>query len=164
MNRLTEYSVIAGRKVGDLKVGEYELNAFHRLAKYEDTGLMPDEVEAMKVAMMGKTLAEVKEFCGIPIKQMVELAEAYRDGRCLCSKYPVGATVYRLNLEFEQETKFIGGERYFRYVQKWVVVKCKYTWADAENDSKNPGVRKIYLNEQDAIRERDALNRKEKKA
>lgn len=35
------------------------------LGAYEDTGLMPEEVEALKLSMMGKTVAEIKEFEGL---------------------------------------------------------------------------------------------------
>ena len=52
-----------------------------RLAAYEDTGLTPEEVTAAKVALMGKTLAEITEFEGVPLARLRELAEADKDGR-----------------------------------------------------------------------------------
>jgi len=54
-----------------------------RLAAYEDTGLTPEEVTAAKVALMGKTLAEITEFEGVPLARLRELAEADKDGRCV---------------------------------------------------------------------------------
>lgn len=53
----------------------------HRLAAYEDTGLEPEAVEATKTAMMGKAIAEIKEFEGVPIDRLRELAQAEKDGR-----------------------------------------------------------------------------------
>ncbi len=54
---------------------------FLRLAAYEDTGLMPESVEALKLSMMGKAISEIKEFDGLPIDRLRELAEADKDGR-----------------------------------------------------------------------------------
>lgn len=54
-----------------------------RLAAYEDTGLTPEEVTAAKVALMGKTLAEITEFEGVPLAHLRELAEADKGGRCV---------------------------------------------------------------------------------
>ena len=53
----------------------------HRLAAYEDTGLMPENVEALKLSAMGKAIAEITEFDGLPIDRLRELAEADKDGR-----------------------------------------------------------------------------------
>ena len=61
--------------------------AFDRLAAYEDTGLEPEGVEAMKNAMMGKSIAEITEFEGIPIDRLRELAQADREGRCVVQKF-----------------------------------------------------------------------------
>ena len=52
-----------------------------RLAAYEDTGLEPESVEALKLSMMGKEISEITEFDGLPIDRMRELAEADKDGR-----------------------------------------------------------------------------------
>lgn len=52
-----------------------------RLAAYEDTGLTPEEVTAVKLALMGKTLAEITEFEGVPLDRLRELAEVDKDGR-----------------------------------------------------------------------------------
>lgn len=47
-----------------------------RLAAYEDTGLSPEAVEQLKMASMGKAIAEITEFEGIPIERLRELAKA----------------------------------------------------------------------------------------
>lgn len=47
-----------------------------RLAAYEDTGLSPEAVEQLKLVSMGKTIAEITEFEGIPIERLRELAKA----------------------------------------------------------------------------------------
>ncbi len=65
-----------------------------RLAAYEDTGLEPCEVEVMKTAMMGKSVAEIKEFDGVPIDHLRELVQAERDGRLAVLPCKVGDTVY----------------------------------------------------------------------
>ena len=52
-----------------------------RLAAYEDTGLEPESVEALKLSMMGKEISEITEFDGLPIDRLRELAEADKDGR-----------------------------------------------------------------------------------
>lgn len=69
-----------------------------RLAAYEDTGLTPEEVTAAKVALMGKTLAEITEFEGVPLARLRELAEADKDGRVVvlpCKVYETdGVRVY----------------------------------------------------------------------
>lgn len=51
------------------------------LKKYEESGLEPEEIAAMKAAMMGKSIAEIKEFDGITIDRLGELAQAEKSGR-----------------------------------------------------------------------------------
>ena len=59
----------------------WEEAAWERLAAYEDTGLEPEEVTQIKLAIMGKSLAEIKEFEGVSIDRMIELTQAEKDGR-----------------------------------------------------------------------------------
>ena len=54
---------------------------WERLKAYEDTGLEPESVEALKLSMMGKAISEITEFDGFPIDRLRELAEADKDGR-----------------------------------------------------------------------------------
>lgn len=69
----------------------------NRLAAYEDTGLGPEEVMQTKLAIMGKSLAEIKEFEGVSINRMIELAQAEKDGRLVVLPCKVGDTVYEAN-------------------------------------------------------------------
>ena len=55
--------------------------AFDRLAAYEETGLVPEAVEHLKLASMGKAIAEIKEFEGVPVDRLRELAQAKKKGR-----------------------------------------------------------------------------------
>ena len=59
----------------------WEEAAWERLATYEDTGLEPEEVTQIKLAIMGKSLAEIKEFEGVSINRMIELTQAEKDER-----------------------------------------------------------------------------------
>ena len=67
---------------------------YSTLAAYEDTGLTPESVEALKLSMMGKTTAEIKEFNGLPVDRLRKLAEADKDGRLVVLPCKVGDTVY----------------------------------------------------------------------
>ena len=66
------------------------------LAAYEDTGLTPESVEALKLSMMGKAIAEIKEFNGLPVDRLRELAEANKDGRLVVLPCKVGQRVFAL--------------------------------------------------------------------
>lgn len=72
-------------RVGD---AEYSGKETDRLAAYEETGLEPEAVEHLKLASMGKAIAEIKEFEGVPIDRLRKLAQAYR---------LLGNTVYEPN-------------------------------------------------------------------
>ena len=63
------------------------------LLAYKNTGLTPESVEALKLSMMGKTIAEIKEFNGLPVDRLRELAEADKDGRLVVLPCKVGDTV-----------------------------------------------------------------------
>lgn len=65
-------------KIGDT---EYSGDWVDRLAAYEETGLEPEAVEHLKLASMGKAIAEIKEFEGVPINRLRELAQAEKEGR-----------------------------------------------------------------------------------
>nr|DAN87079.1 MAG TPA: hypothetical protein [Caudoviricetes sp.] len=55
---------------------------------------MLESVEALKLSMMGKAIAEIKEFNGLPVDRLRELAEADKDGRLVVLPCKVGDTVY----------------------------------------------------------------------
>lgn len=45
------------------------------LAAYEDTGLSPEEVTAIKHSFMGREIAKITEFDGVPIQRLKELSQ-----------------------------------------------------------------------------------------
>ena len=65
-----------------------------RLARYEDSGLEPEEVDACKLALMGKSLAVIKEIEGISVDRMKTLAKAEAEGRLLVLPCKVGDMVW----------------------------------------------------------------------
>lgn len=67
---------------------------YSALAAYEGTGLAPESVEALKLSMMGKTIAEIKEFNGLPVDRLRELAEADRAGRLVVLPCKVGEKLW----------------------------------------------------------------------
>ena len=67
---------------------------WERLKAYEDTGLEPESVEALKLSMMGKAISEITEFDGLPIDRLRELAEADKEGRLVVLPCKVGDTVW----------------------------------------------------------------------
>lgn len=70
---------------------------YGRLKAYEDTGMYPESVEALKLSM-SKAISEITEFNGLPIDRLRELAEADKDGRLVvlpCKVYETdGVRVY----------------------------------------------------------------------
>lgn len=65
-----------------------------RLAAYEDTGLEPEAVETVKLALAAKHLVDLETLNNTPISRLVELAEADKDGRLVMLPCKVGDTVY----------------------------------------------------------------------
>ena len=101
MNRLTDddnFCEDCGRR-GDCVFAPglcQSAKRYNRLRKYELTGLEPEEAEACKVALMGKTLAEIKEIEGLPVKRMTELAKAEAEGRLIVLPCGFGADIYTI--------------------------------------------------------------------
>lgn len=90
-------------RVGDT---EYSGKETVRLAAYEETGLVPEAVEHLKLASMGKAIAEIKEFEGVPVDRLRELAKAKKEGRLVVLPCDVGDTVYVINPgDYEHEYK-----------------------------------------------------------
>ena len=83
------------------KRGGFKQEGVERLAAYEDTGLTPENVEALKLSAMGKAIAEITEFDGLPIDRLRELAEADSAGRLVVLPCKVGDTVYILRRTFD---------------------------------------------------------------
>lgn len=97
---------------------QYQADFVERLAAYEDTGIEPESVEALKLSMMGKAISEITEFDGLPIDRLRELAEADKDGRVVVLPCKVGDKLYRVFAGeiFEQE---VGIMKYFAIQKRW---------------------------------------------
>lgn len=106
-----------------------------RLAAYEDTGLQPESVEALKLSMMGKAISEITEFDGLPIDRLRELAKADKAGRLVVLPCKVGDTVWitgsvrRLYSE-KVRTFFCGNPSYGRGMADNTVQMIRTTGCD----------------------------------
>ena len=71
---------------------------WERLKAYEDTGLEPEAVETVKLALCAKHMVDLETLNNTPISRLVELAEADKDGRVVvlpCKVYETdGVRVY----------------------------------------------------------------------
>lgn len=67
---------------------------FLRLAAYEDTGIEPEAVETVELALAAKHMVDLETLNNTPISRLVELAEADKDGRVLILPCKVGDTVW----------------------------------------------------------------------
>ena len=67
---------------------------WERLKAYEDTGLEPEAVETVKLALCAKHMVDLETLNNTPISRLVELAEADKDGRVVVLPCKVGDTVY----------------------------------------------------------------------
>lgn len=92
MERLTYFENGHWRlKINGVVYSEWDF--VDRLAAYEDTGLTPESVEALKLSMMGKAISEIKEFNGLPVDRLRELAEADKEGRVAVLPCDVGGSM-----------------------------------------------------------------------
>lgn len=120
MERLTCFDGGKWRlKIGDT---EYSGKVADRLAAYEETGLEPEAVEHLKLASMGKAIAEVIEFEGIPIDRLRELAQADKEGRCVVLPCKIGDIVYEIRYTAENNSP----RKYARKIFDCSVSVC--TW------------------------------------
>ena len=69
---------------------------YGRLKAYEDTGLEPEAVETVKLALAAKHMVDLETLNNTPISRLVELAEADKDGRVVVLPCKVGDTVWRI--------------------------------------------------------------------
>ena len=76
---------------------QYQADFVDRLAAYEDTGLEPEAIETVKLALAAKHMVDLETLNNTPISRLVELAEADKDGRCIVLPCKVGDTAYYLN-------------------------------------------------------------------
>ena len=67
-----------------------------RLKAYEDTGLEPEAVETVNLALCAKHMVDLETLNNTPISRIVELAEADKDGRVVVLPCKVGDTVWRI--------------------------------------------------------------------
>ena len=73
---------------------QYQADFVDRLAAYEDTGLEPEAVETVKLALAAKHMVDLETLNNTPISRLVELAEADKDGRVVVLPCKVGDTVW----------------------------------------------------------------------
>ena len=83
------------------KDGCSQKQVWERLKRYEDTKRTPEQIEALEAAIMGKAVAQIMEFEGLPIARLRELAVADKDGRCVVLPCKEGTTVYCISLPIE---------------------------------------------------------------
>lgn len=71
-------------------------DVFYRLAAYEDTGLMPEDIKAVREREDGlaQLLAQVSCNCAVTYTRLRELAQADKEGRLVVLPCKVGDTVY----------------------------------------------------------------------
>lgn len=127
MERLTKYESIAGHAHAIPIVSDMDA-IMMRLAAYEDAGLAPESVEALKLSIMGKAISEIKEFNGMPIDRLRELAEADKEGRAVILPCKVGSTVYTEFCDKVVE-KRIGQFHVNGYTEPrlWADIDCDWT-------------------------------------
>ena len=65
-----------------------------RVADYEDTGLTPEAVETVKLALAAKNMVDLETLNNTPISRLVDLAEADKDGRVVVLPCKPGAEVW----------------------------------------------------------------------
>ena len=95
MERLTYFDGGKWRlKIGDT---EYSGEAVDRLAAYEDTGLEPEEIGALKSREKGlvELLNGVSCGCAVTYTRLRELAQADREGRCVVLPAKPDQTIYQ---------------------------------------------------------------------
>ena len=80
---------------------QYQADFVDRLAAYEDTGLEPEAVETVKLALAARHMVDLETLNNTPISRLVELAESDKDGRVGVLPCKVGDTVWRIKRTFE---------------------------------------------------------------
>lgn len=78
------------------KDGCSQKQVWERLKQYEDTKRTPEQIEALEAALMGKAVAQITEFEGLPIARLRELAVADQEGRVIVLPCKVGQRVFAL--------------------------------------------------------------------
>ena len=91
---------------------------YGRLKAYEDTGIEPEAVETVKLALAAKHMVDLETLNNTPISRLVELAEADKDGRCVVLPCKVGDKLYRVFAGEIFEHR-VGNMKYFAIQGKW---------------------------------------------
>lgn len=99
---------------------------YGRLKAYEDTGLEPEAVETVKLALAAKHMVDLETLNNTPISRLVELAEADKDGRMVVLPCKVGETVYFVNAKQILEFAVVG----------YAVDETGISWVYSENVDK----------------------------
>ena len=96
----------------------FETAVCERLAAYEDTGLEPEAVETVKLALAAKHMVDLETLNNTPISRLVELAEADKDGRVIVQPCKVGDILYRVFAGEIFEHR-VGNMKYFAIQGRW---------------------------------------------
>lgn len=82
-------------KTGEERCAQLDGNVVvERLAAYEDTGLEPEEVETIKLALAAKHFADLETLNNTQISRLAELAVADKEGHVVVLPCRVGDTVW----------------------------------------------------------------------
>ena len=81
----------------------WEEAAWERLAAYEDTGLKPEDIDALQKREQGlaEMLVNVSCGCAVPYTRLAELDQAEKDGRLMVLPVKEGAKIYRVRFNFD---------------------------------------------------------------
>lgn len=99
-------------------VREHAMKIYWRLKAYEDTGLEPETVETVKLALCAKHMVDLETLNNTPISRLVELAEADKDGRVIVQPCKVGDILYRVFAGEIFEHR-VGRMKYFAIQGRW---------------------------------------------
>ena len=99
-------------------VREHAMEFYCRLKAYEDTGLEPEAVETVKLALAAKHMVDLETLNNTPISRIVELAEADKDGRVVVQPCKVGDILYRVFAGEIFEHR-VGSMKYFAIQGRW---------------------------------------------
>ena len=91
---------------------------WERLKQYEDTKRTPEQIEALEAAIMGKAVAQITEFEGLPIARLRELAVADQEGRVVVLPCKIGDILYRVFAGEIFEHR-VGSMKYFAIQGQW---------------------------------------------
>lgn len=91
---------------------------YGRLKDLEDTGLEPEAVEMVKLALCAKHMVDLETLNNTPISRLVELASADKDGRVVVLPCKMGDKLYRVFAGEIFEHR-VGSMKYFAIQGRW---------------------------------------------